>query len=143
MAPRTPSSSWTPVTPPPSPGPSQTIGTLPLSSRLQSLFGHHPKGTNFGFADGSVRFLKETITPKVLHDLTTRNGGEIIYWDDFEHPTSVSRAFLPDSPLILSGRKPRPTDEKDERAVPRSRREGPPFFQLHSHPCRPGTSLGW
>ncbi len=51
--------------------------------KVQSLFGHHPKGTNVGFADGSVRFLKETITTKDLHDLTTRNGGEIIYWDDY------------------------------------------------------------
>jgi Protein of unknown function (DUF1559) len=48
----------------------------------QSLFGHHPKGTNVSFADGTVRFLKETIKPKVLHDLTTRNGGEIIYHDE-------------------------------------------------------------
>ena len=82
MAPQTPSSSWMPVTPSPSSGPSQTIGTLPLSSSVQGLFGHHPKGTNFGFADGSVRFLKETITPKVLRELTTRNGGEIIYCDE-------------------------------------------------------------
>jgi hypothetical protein len=27
-------------------------------------------------------FLKETVTPKVLHNLTTRNGGEIIFRDD-------------------------------------------------------------
>ena len=83
MAPRTPSSSWTPVTPPPSSGPSPTIGTSPSSFKAQGLFGHHPKGTNFGFADGSVRFLKETITPKLLHDLTTRNGGEVISSDDY------------------------------------------------------------
>jgi prepilin-type processing-associated H-X9-DG protein len=50
--------------------------------KVQSLFGHHPKGTNFGFADGSVNFLKETVTPKGLHNLTTRNGGEIIDWDE-------------------------------------------------------------
>ncbi len=48
----------------------------------QSLFGHHPKGTNVEFADGSLQFLKETIKPKDLHDLTTRNGGEIIHWED-------------------------------------------------------------
>jgi prepilin-type processing-associated H-X9-DG protein len=55
---------------------------IAVELKTQSLFGHHPKGTNVGFADGSVRFLKETITPKVLHDLTTRNGNEIIYWDE-------------------------------------------------------------
>ena len=55
---------------------------IAVELKAQGLFGHHPKGTNFGFADGSVRFLKETITPKVLHDLTTRNGGEFIDRND-------------------------------------------------------------
>ena len=55
---------------------------ISLELKVKSLFGHHPEGTNFGCADGSVRFLKETVTPKVLHNLTTRNGGEIIFWDD-------------------------------------------------------------
>ena len=55
---------------------------ISVELKLQSLFGHHPKGTNVGFADGSARFLKETIMPKDLHNLTTRNGGEIIYWED-------------------------------------------------------------
>jgi len=52
-------------------------------SKIQSLFGHHPKGTNFGFADGWVIFLKETITPKLLRELTTRKGGEIINRDEY------------------------------------------------------------
>ena len=55
---------------------------ISVELKLQSLFGHHPKGTNVGFADGSVHFLKETITPKVFQDMTTRNGNEIIYWDE-------------------------------------------------------------
>jgi hypothetical protein len=55
---------------------------ISVELRPQSLFGHHPKGTNIGFADGWVIFLKETVTPKVLHNLTTRNGGEIIFRDD-------------------------------------------------------------
>ena len=45
---------------------------------MKGLFGHHPEGTNFGFADGSVRFLKETIHLDVLKALLTRNGGEVI-----------------------------------------------------------------
>jgi prepilin-type processing-associated H-X9-DG protein len=51
--------------------------------QLQGLFGHHPRGTNFGFADGSVHFLKETIMPKVLQALITRDGGEVISSDDY------------------------------------------------------------
>ncbi len=40
-------------------------------------------GSNFGFADGSVRFLKERIKPATLRALLSRNGGEIISPDDF------------------------------------------------------------
>jgi prepilin-type processing-associated H-X9-DG protein len=50
--------------------------------KVQSLFGHHPKGTNIAFADGFVKFLKETVSPKGLRDLTTRKGGEIIFYED-------------------------------------------------------------
>lgn len=45
---------------------------------VKGLFGHHPDGTNFGFADGSVRFLKESIGLEVLKALLTRNGGEVL-----------------------------------------------------------------
>ena len=56
---------------------------ISVELKVQSLLGHHPKGTNIGLADdGRVRFLKETVTPKVLHDLTTRDGGEIIFYED-------------------------------------------------------------
>ena len=41
---------------------------------LKGIFGHHPGGTNFGFADGSVRFIKETVDPKVMEKLLTRTG---------------------------------------------------------------------
>ena len=51
------------------------------------VFGSHTgvrgKGTDVGFADGSVRFLYETISPRVLRALLTRNGGEVISADDF------------------------------------------------------------
>ncbi len=50
---------------------------------LKSLFGHHPGGTEVGFADGSVRFIKDTIAAKILEALLTRNGGEVINQDDF------------------------------------------------------------
>ncbi|MBN2296259.1 MAG: DUF1559 domain-containing protein [Pirellulales bacterium] len=35
---------------------------------------YHPGGCHFGFADGSVHFLDETISQNVLRSLTTRNG---------------------------------------------------------------------
>jgi hypothetical protein len=51
--------------------------------RKQTLFGHHPGGTNLGIADGSVRFVRDTIDPAVLRKLLTRDGGEVISADEF------------------------------------------------------------
>jgi prepilin-type processing-associated H-X9-DG protein len=50
---------------------------------LKQIFGRHPGGTNFGFADGSVHFIKDTIDPKTLQKLVTRDGGEVIGSDEF------------------------------------------------------------
>jgi prepilin-type N-terminal cleavage/methylation domain-containing protein/prepilin-type processing-associated H-X9-DG protein len=38
----------------------------------------HPGGCNFLFADGSIRFIKETINPQVFSYLSTRAGGEVV-----------------------------------------------------------------
>jgi prepilin-type processing-associated H-X9-DG protein len=40
-------------------------------------------GFNALFADGSVRFIKDTINPIVLKALFTRDGGEVISSDSF------------------------------------------------------------
>jgi len=50
---------------------------------LKGIFGHHPGGTPFSFADGSVRFIKETVDPKTLEMLITRDGGEVISSDAY------------------------------------------------------------
>ena len=39
-------------------------------------------GTYFVFADGSVRFLHETISPRLFRALLTRNGGEVLTSQD-------------------------------------------------------------
>ena len=66
------------VTTTPSPGRSLKIRDIGAEIEARSLLGHHPKGTNIGLLDGSVRFLKESISPKQLKALTTRNGGEYV-----------------------------------------------------------------
>jgi prepilin-type processing-associated H-X9-DG protein len=49
---------------------------------LKQIFGRHPGGTNFGFADGSVRFFKDTLDLKTLQKLVTCDGGEVLSSDE-------------------------------------------------------------
>src|SRR5262249_25301378 len=42
---------------------------------------YHPGGVNTLFGDGSVRFLKDTVSQQVWWSLGTRNGGEVLSAD--------------------------------------------------------------
>ena len=44
---------------------------------------HHPGGANFVFADGSVRFLKQSIAMTTYCALGSRNGGEVVSSDSY------------------------------------------------------------
>jgi prepilin-type processing-associated H-X9-DG protein len=55
---------------------------LPLSG-LGSHHGYHNNGLNALFADGSVRFLKSSITPSTLGALLTRNGKEVVSSENY------------------------------------------------------------
>ena len=44
---------------------------------------YHPGGANFAFADGSVRFIKQSINPKTYNALGTRAKGEVISSDQY------------------------------------------------------------
>jgi hypothetical protein len=50
---------------------------------LPSLGGHFPGGFNGFLLDGSVRFIKMSISPVVLRALITRDGGEVVSADSF------------------------------------------------------------
>jgi hypothetical protein len=50
---------------------------------MKALFGNHPGGTETGFCDGSVHFLRETVNPDLLRRLMTRDGGEVIGPDEY------------------------------------------------------------
>jgi prepilin-type processing-associated H-X9-DG protein len=44
---------------------------------------NHPGGVNVGFADGSVHFVKDSVSPQSWWGLGTRNGGEILSSDSY------------------------------------------------------------
>jgi prepilin-type processing-associated H-X9-DG protein len=43
-----------------------------------AISSHHPGGAQAAFADGSTRFLTETISPQTLQGLITAQGGEVV-----------------------------------------------------------------
>jgi prepilin-type processing-associated H-X9-DG protein len=45
---------------------------------------YHPGGAHFGFGDGSVRFISQSISPSVYRHLGNRADGELISAADFE-----------------------------------------------------------
>jgi len=47
------------------------------------IYSFHPGGANMLFADGSVHFFKETMNPKIVVGMITRDGGEIISADSY------------------------------------------------------------
>ena len=52
------------------------VDALPPSS-------NHPGGVNMAMADGSVRFVKDTVSPQSWWAIGTRNGGEVVSSDAF------------------------------------------------------------
>ncbi len=53
------------------------------TAHVEDYWSRHPGGANFLFADGSVHFLKESISPIIWRALATRNFGEVISADSF------------------------------------------------------------
>jgi prepilin-type processing-associated H-X9-DG protein len=58
-------------------------GLLTLWDRAGAFGSGHSGGANFAFADGSVRFLRDSIPLLTLQVLSTRAGGEVVSGADF------------------------------------------------------------
>jgi prepilin-type N-terminal cleavage/methylation domain-containing protein/prepilin-type processing-associated H-X9-DG protein len=55
----------------------------PEGSSFINASSNHPGGCNFAFTDGSVRFIKDSISMLTYQALGTRNGGEVISADSY------------------------------------------------------------
>ena len=60
---------------------SHTPSSLEMND--QDAASRHDGGTNFGFGDGSVRFLKASINLGVFQALSSRAGGEVVGSDSY------------------------------------------------------------
>ena len=56
---------------------------LGINRSPEGFGSRNPGGANFLFADGSVKFLKDTIDPGVLKALGTPAGGEVVGADRY------------------------------------------------------------
>jgi prepilin-type N-terminal cleavage/methylation domain-containing protein/prepilin-type processing-associated H-X9-DG protein len=58
-------------------------GSAPNETQFANAQSFHPGGANFTFADGSVRFIKDSVSQQVYWALGTRNYGEVISSDSY------------------------------------------------------------
>jgi prepilin-type N-terminal cleavage/methylation domain-containing protein/prepilin-type processing-associated H-X9-DG protein len=59
------------------------INTRPPVEHGEELTSQHPGGVNVLFADGSVHFLKNSISTRATAALCTRSGGETVSADEY------------------------------------------------------------
>ena len=57
--------------------------SAPEASSFINTSSFHPGGCNFAFADGSVRFIKDSVNMLTYQALGTRAGGEVISSDSY------------------------------------------------------------
>ena len=65
------------------PGRARASSCAPEGSSFVNASSNHPGGCNFAFADGSVRFIKDSVNMLTYESLGTRAGGEVISSDSY------------------------------------------------------------
>ena len=55
----------------------------PPTDGMYTSRSRHPGGVNVAFCDGSVHFIKNTISPNTWYALGTKANGEVISADSF------------------------------------------------------------
>ncbi len=58
-------------------------GCSPEATNFLNANSNHPGGSNFAFADGSVRFVKSSVNMQTYWALGTRDGGEVVSSDQY------------------------------------------------------------
>jgi prepilin-type N-terminal cleavage/methylation domain-containing protein/prepilin-type processing-associated H-X9-DG protein len=65
-------------------GPGQGMGTCVMNcTNDNEVYSFHPGGANMLYADGSVRFLRESVSALTFAALTTKAGSEVINGGDY------------------------------------------------------------
>ncbi len=64
-------------------GTSACPSCAPEASSFINASSYHPGGCNFAFADGSVKFIKDSVNMTTYESLGTRAGGEVISSDSY------------------------------------------------------------
>jgi prepilin-type N-terminal cleavage/methylation domain-containing protein/prepilin-type processing-associated H-X9-DG protein len=60
-----------------------SLGSAPNESQFINAQSYHPGGANFTFADGSVKFIKDSVNMQVYWALGTRAYGEVLGADSY------------------------------------------------------------
>lgn len=64
-------------------GAGQCLPCAPEGSSFINAQSNHPGGANFAFGDGSVRFIKDSVSMTTYMSLGTRAGGEVVSADSY------------------------------------------------------------
>jgi prepilin-type processing-associated H-X9-DG protein len=65
-------------------GPGQGMGTCVMNcTNDNEVYSFHPGGANMLYADGSVRFLRDSVSALTFAALTTKAGNEVINGGDY------------------------------------------------------------